>query len=163
VSGHRGFCAKKNCPDGAEPNAGLIIDKAGHLYGTTKYGGNPQCGNGGGVAFEIGPGIATEKVLYAFCSRSKPPSDGDGSYPEAGLLMDASGNLYGTTPTGGTFEQGVVFRVAGRTEGVLYSFCSHNGCGETPVAGVALDKAGNLYGTTRYGGTGFGTVFELKK
>jgi uncharacterized repeat protein (TIGR03803 family) len=102
-------------------------------------------------------------VLYTFCSHPKPPSDRDGSYPEASLLMDVRGNLYGTTTTGGTSEQGVVFRLAGRVESVLYNFCSNTGCGEIPVAGVVMDKAGNLYGTTRQGGSGFGTVFELKR
>jgi uncharacterized repeat protein (TIGR03803 family) len=161
------FCSQKNCGDGSEPNAGLIIDQTGHLYGTTEYGGNLlHCGNGGGVAFEAGPSAGTEKVLHAFCSRTTPPSDGDGSYPKASLFKDAAGDLYGTTTTGGASGQGVVFRLIGRTESVLYSFCSYSGCPEFPVAGVIMDTAGNFYGTTsEEAGSSKpdGAVFELKK
>ena len=127
------FCSQENCGDGSEPNAGLIVDQTGHLYGTTEYGGNLlHCGNGGGVVFEARPSAGTEKVLHAFCSRTTPPSDGDGSYPKAGLFVDATGDLYGTTTTGGASGQGVVFRLIGRTESVLCSFCSHNGCPGIP-------------------------------
>jgi uncharacterized repeat protein (TIGR03803 family) len=155
------FCAQKTCIDGQEPFAGLIMDKTGNLYGTTKFGGNlHHSGFGGGVVFEVVPSRRTEKVLYAFCSRN---GCADGLAPEASLLMDVTGNLYGTTTTGGTTGQGVLFRVAAPTESVLYNFCSHAGCGEFPVAGVVMDRTGNLYGTTGQGGNGFGTVFELKR
>jgi uncharacterized repeat protein (TIGR03803 family) len=158
------FCSQPGCADGSEPNAGVIIDQAGHLYGTARYGGNSlYCGNGGGVVFEVEPLRHSEKVRYAFCSNAEPPSDGDGSYPEAGLIIDAKGDLYGTTNTGGITGQGVVFRLAGRQESVLASFCSHAGCPEFPLAGVTMDKAGNLYGTTEQSIGGDGTVYELKK
>jgi uncharacterized repeat protein (TIGR03803 family) len=98
------------------------------------------------------------------CSRTVPVSCADGLAPQSGLLMDASGNLYGTTSSGGTAGQGVVFLLAGRIESVLSSFCAHSGCGEIPVAGMSVDKLGNLYGTTsEEAGGGFGTVFELKR
>ncbi|HLY06326.1 MAG TPA: choice-of-anchor tandem repeat GloVer-containing protein [Rhizomicrobium sp.] len=152
------FCAQSGCADGAEPYAGVIMDKSGNLYGTTKYGGNPNCGNGGGTVFELG-NKSQESVLYAFCSVE---ADADGSYPEAGLVADKKGNLYGTTTTGGSSSQGVVFELAGTTETVLYSFCSTTGCPEFPTAGVIMNKAGDLFGTTSSGGTdGYGTVFEL--
>jgi uncharacterized repeat protein (TIGR03803 family) len=78
--------------------------------------------------------------------------------------MDPAGTLYGTTTIGGASGQGVVFRLAGGVESVPYSFCSHSGCPEFPVAGVIIDKAGSLYGTTsESAGTGFGAVFELKR
>jgi uncharacterized repeat protein (TIGR03803 family) len=158
------FCAQKTCTDGQEPFAGLIIDKTGNLYGTTLFGGNlHHSGAGGGVVFEVVPSRRTEKVLYALCSRTVPVSCADGLAPEAGLLMDALRNLYGTTTAGGNAGRGVIFRMTGPTESVLYSFCSLPGCGEFPVAGVVMDKAGNLYVTTRKGGRGFGTVFELKR
>ncbi len=90
----------------------------------------------------------------------------DGYYPAAGLIWDAAGNLYGTTLSGG--RSGTVFELSpttggGWTETVLYSFCSRNGCtdGNTPGT-LVFDAAGNLYGTTAYGGTyNDGTVFEL--
>jgi uncharacterized repeat protein (TIGR03803 family) len=110
------------------------------------------------------------KTLHMFKSR------GDGSGPEAGLVMDPAGNLYGTTTSGGANGFGSVFRLTpnsgGRwTESVLYNFCSLTNCadGETPVAGLIFDTAGNLYGTTTGGGNAgsvcgsdrCGVVFEL--
>jgi uncharacterized repeat protein (TIGR03803 family) len=158
------FCAQRTCADGQEPSAGLILDNTGNLYGTTKFGGNAQhAAIGGGVVFAVAPSRRTEQVLHAFCSSTVPVNCADGLAPPAGLLIDASGNLYGTASTGGRSGQGVVFRVAGRTESVLYSFCLRTGCAKLPVAGVAMDTAGNFYGTTPDGGNGFGTVFELQR
>src|SRR3989442_831738 len=76
--------------DGADPNAGLIADASGNLYGTTNSGG----ANGYGTVFKVTP-TGTETVLYSFTGGS------DGTYPLAGLIADASGNLYGTTYFGG--------------------------------------------------------------
>src|SRR5712692_7892243 len=139
--------------DGDAPFAGLVFDKKGNLYGTTALGGT----YGYGVVFELTSG-GKEKVLYSFGSQS-----GDGHYPYAGLVFDKSGNLYGTTVYGGTIGYGTVFKLtsAGK-EKVLYSFGSQSGDGHYPYAGLVLDKNGNLYGTTVYGGAnGFGAVFEL--
>ena len=156
--------------DGAQPLAGLLMDKAGNLYGTTQIGGT-TCTVGCGVVFELTPPVApnttwTETVLYSFTG-----SD-DGVAPAAGLIMDASGNLYGTTSEGGVSPNhyGTVFELVNSagsyTEKIIYSFTG-NSDGVAPNAGVIMDASGNLYGTTSYGGgstncaVGCGTVFEL--
>lgn len=151
------------CTSGAQPNA-LLIDASGNLYGTTYSGG----ARGGGTVFELTPNAATWNftVLYNL------GSSGDGAYSFAGLVMDASGNLYGTTSHGGAHGAGAVFELTLTTsktwtEKVLYSFCSQGGgkCtdGEGPYySGVILDNSGNLYGTTIIGGLhGYGVVYEL--
>ena len=163
------FCPQSGCADGAQPVAGLIMDAAGNLYGTTRIGGagvdcgGPSCG----VVFKLAPD-GTQTVLYSFCPQS---GCADGAGPRAGLLMDAAGNLYGTTFSGGAQGSGVVFKLApDGTETVLYSFCSQANCtdGLQPFAGLIMDAAGNLYGTTKVGGTGGtggafgqGVVFKL--
>ena len=150
-----------NGTDGAYPEAGLIFDAVGNLYGTT-YGGGTY---GTGTVFELTPtggGSWTEKVLHNFNDNGT-----DGFYPYAGLIFDAAGNLYGTTSQGGTYGDGTVFELtpaAGGvwTEKVLYSFNANGTDGTAPQAGLIFDAAGNLYGTTNQGGTYLsGTVFEL--
>ena len=98
----------------------------------------------------------TFKILHAF---SGSP---DGANPTANLIQDASGNLYGTTFSGGASKQGTVFKLdTTGTETVLYSFTGKPD-GANPLGGVVIDAAGNLYGTTLYGGTAnSGTVFEV--
>ncbi len=165
------FCSLTNCTDGAEPEAGLIFDQAGNLYGTTTYGGNSGCnGHTCGLVFKLTPnaeGGWTESVLYSFCSLT---NCSDGALPAAGLIFDAAGNLYGTTEyggAGGLFGGGTVFELTpqtggGWTETVLHSFCADCSDGQYPAAGVIFDAAGNLYGTTEYGGaTSAGIVFKL--
>jgi uncharacterized repeat protein (TIGR03803 family) len=143
-------------PDGKGPQAGLIMDKKGKLYGTTVFGG----ANNEGTVFEIAP-KGTEKVLYSFGSAV---NGADGSYP-LGSLIRKNGNLYGTTEEGGAENLGTVFELSPHgTETVLYSFCpNYPNCsdGVFPSAGVIMDKSGNLYGTTEADGAGGGTVFEL--
>jgi uncharacterized repeat protein (TIGR03803 family) len=141
--------------DGGSPQSFLIEDTAGNLYGTTNSGG----ASGAGTVFKISG--TKETVLYSFGAQSN-----DGSTPEAGLVMDASGNLYGTTTQGGLHSGGTVFKLVPAesgswTENILYNF--GNGTdGATPVAGVTFDASGNLYGTTSAGGAhGYGRVFEL--
>jgi len=136
--------------DGAFPLASLITDGAGNLYGTTEEGG----ASGYGVVFKLTPG-GDETVLYSFTGGS------DGAYPVASLIMDASGNLYGTTEGGGASGVGVVFKVTSAgAESVLYSFAGSDGA--FPVAGLTLDASGNLYGTTAEGGANnLGVVFKL--
>jgi uncharacterized repeat protein (TIGR03803 family) len=161
------FCAQSNvgCADGYWPYAGLIIDAAGNLYGTTAYGGDTSCysGLGCGTAFKLAPD-GTETVLYSFC-QGQQSNCTDGYVPTTGLVMDAAGNLYGTTPSGGTNNSGVVFKLApDGTETVLYSFRQQSDCldGGYPYAGLVMDAAGNLYGTTKYcGGSNIGVVFKL--
>jgi uncharacterized repeat protein (TIGR03803 family) len=158
---HR-FGVKKG--DGAAPYAGLILDSAGNLYGTTS-GGGIGCGSEGcGTVYEIehtGSGWK-EHVLHAFDNNGK-----DGYTPGGGaLVMDGSGNLYGTTETGGCCG-GTVFKLTPDSPGrwketILYNF-KPGANGWFPGAGVVMDKAGNLYGTTDDGGTSCscGVVYKL--
>lgn len=144
--------------DGANPQAGLIIDGYHNLYGTTVQGG----AWGQGVAFRLRPSLLyragwTETVLHAFGAGT------DGAFPYAGLTRDAAGNLYGTTQFGGAAGLGTAFEIAPNgTETVLHSFPGGND-GMRPTAGVTIGANGTLYGTTLYGGTGVsgGTIYEL--
>jgi uncharacterized repeat protein (TIGR03803 family) len=160
--------------DGAFPAyGGLVFDMAGNFYGTASGGGyeGGACATYGGcgVVFEMTPSLGgwTETVLYTFTGGI------DGGKPTAGVVLDASGNLYGTTPGGGIgscTDQGipgcgVVFELtptaSGWTQRVLWSFSGDND-GSEPIASVILDGAGNLYGTTQAGGTyNSGVVFEV--
>ena len=163
-----------NGTDGAYPAYGaLIFDAAGNLDGTTSSGGTHNCqGNGGcGTVFQLSPttgGGWSETVLYNFGNGT------DGYSPEAGLVLDAAGNLFGTTAYGGAngcavaqySGCGTVFELApvaggGWTETVVHNFGSGTD-GVTPIAGLTFDPAGNLYGTTEVGGpSNVGTVFQL--
>ena len=150
--------------DGAYPNAGLIADPAGNLYGTTQVGGaDPSCNQapGCGTVFQL-TASGTLTVLHSFIGS-------DGEQPFAGLIADAEGNLHGTTWGGGANGRGTVFQLdTSGTLTVLYSFTGGSDGGD-PTAGLIADAAGNLYGTTLEGGTtgscnrpyGCGTVFQL--
>lgn len=153
--------------DGASPNGSLIFDAAGNLYGTVTGGG----AHGEGAVFELTPGKSaggawTEKILYSFQAGTT-----DGGAPQnVTLVRDSKGNLYGTTQYWGAYGSsltgGTVFELSPQTDGtwkeqMIYSFGSGND-GAVPVSGVTMDAAGNLYGTTEFGGThGDGTVYEL--
>jgi len=155
---------------GVYPQAGLVLDASGNLYGTT-FGGGPDGKSAGeGVVFELSPAAAgtwTETVLHSF-------SGPDGSHPTAGLVFDGEGNLYGTTSDGGPYSYnaesgGVVFELSpaggGKwTKAVLHDFGAGTD-GSYVISGLIVDAAGNLYGTTEYGGSGGaskeGTAFEL--
>jgi uncharacterized repeat protein (TIGR03803 family) len=150
--------------DGAYSDTGLILDPAGNLYGTTRYGG-ASGPSGNGTVFELTPnsdGSWTESVLHNFCSRT---NCADGDTPSAGLIFDTVGNLYGTTLYGAN-GYGVVFKLTpnsdGRwTESVLYGFTGGVD-GDSPYGGLMFDAAGNLYGATVDGGAyGYGVVFKL--
>jgi len=150
--------------DGGTPHAGLVFDKSGNLYGTTELGGNaPPLG----VVFELSPptsgsGDWTETVIHSFTGHD------DGAYPVAGLVLDGSGNLYGTASAGGTLASGVVFEFmpplgggSEWTEKVLYTFTG-GADGRGPFGGVVFDKLGNLYGTTTSAKLElYGSAFEL--
>ena len=160
--------------DAGAPEAGVIRDTKGNLYGTTYYGGTGKCKTGRlgcGVLFKL-DAAGTETILHSFTGRS------DGGYPKAGVIRDAAGNLYGTTTSGGAFDSycphgcGVVFKVAASgKESVLYRFTGGTD-GDAPQAGLIRDSQGNLYGTTASGGDlsceqgggfGCGVVFKVSK
>ena len=163
------FCPLDNCVDGSLPEAGLMGDANGNLFGTTFKGG----ASGLGTVFEIAKtasGYAsTPTVLVSFCALA---NCADGSRPEAGLIADANGNLFGTTRFGGANGSGTVFEIAKTASGyastptTLVNFCSLANCadGSFPVAGLFADAKGNLFGTTSSGGANDGgTVFEIAK
>ena len=156
--------------DGASPVAGVAFGPNGTLYGTTSAGGN----GGNGTIFNLRPLASvckavfcpwTETVLYRFTGGS---DGGFGAFPFAyadALVFDQAGNVYGTTPNGGAYGNGVVFKLTQSggswTESVLWSFTGGVD-GANPLSGVIFDSAGNLYGTTESGGTqGEGVVYEL--
>jgi len=144
--------------DGRTPLGGVILDAAGNLYGTTSQGGNLACSLGCGTVFKV-ERAGNETVLYSFAGTGA----GDGEYPNAALVRDAAGTLYGTTVGGGASGYGTVFKLdtTGK-ETVLYSFTGTGGDGKSPFAGVVRDGQGNLYGTTQAGGVlNYGTVFKL--
>jgi uncharacterized repeat protein (TIGR03803 family) len=153
------FCALAQCADGQAPEGDtLFLDGSGNLYGTTEEGGN---NTSSGVVFKLNPAGPTLTVLYDFCSQS---SCADGGFPLAGVIMDSSGNLFGTTSGGGSARQGTVFELSDGGYQTLYSFCSLTNCtdGSDPEAGLIADASGNLFGTTISGGAnGSGTVFEV--
>ncbi len=152
------FCSQANCADGYLPFTGVITDPSGNLYGTTTGGGT----YGGGAVFKLSSG-GNYSVLHSFCSQANCT---DGWDPEAGLTLDASGDIYGTTYIGGALGEGEVFKIdtAGNFT-VLYAFCSAMNCvdGAYPLTSLIKDASGNLYGTTSSGGGGYGdgTVFKL--
>jgi uncharacterized repeat protein (TIGR03803 family) len=150
-----------NGKDGMTPVAGVIFDSAGNLYGTTVGGGI----YGQGAVFELSPKVGggwIEGVLHNFNNNGK-----DGTAPYGSLVLDSAGNLYGTTSRGGVYDNGTAFRMSpktggGFTEVVLHNFISNNKDGKVPSSQLIFDSAGNLYGTTNYGGVyNYGTVFEL--
>jgi hypothetical protein len=162
--------------DGSRPAARVTFGPDGSLYGTTE-GSEATCMAQGdcGTIFRLMPPLSpcrsfscpwTKTVLYRFTGGL------DGSLPGYGdLAFDQQGNIYGTTEAGGTYGNGTVFlltRQNGRwTESVLYSFAGLDG--SCPIGGVILDPSGNIYGTTAYGGPGYhppqyggaGVIFEL--
>ena len=157
--------------DGSKPIGGVVLGLDGALYGTTQLGG----ADGDGVVFSLAPGPTVcrsmpcywkQTILHTFAG----VPDGINPWTE-NLVFDAAGNIYGTTGGGGTYDNGTAFELTpsggGYTETILHSFGSDND-GRYPFAGVVLDAAGNVYGTTIGGGsggqcsTGCGTVYQLR-
>jgi len=153
--------------DGQYP-MGVILDATGNIYGATLWGGNPDCegnNNSCGVVYKLDrKGRLT--VLHTF------EGDGDGTNPEAALVMDSSGNLYGTTLAGGAGGGcvtnyppgcGTVFEISTNgQEMILHAFAGSDGA--NPSAGLLRDTDGNLYGSTLFGGaSGAGTIFKVSK
>ena len=149
----------KGADDGTEPLAGLLSDSSGALYGTTVIGGS----SGVGTIFKLiqsGSGWKKNK-LFSF-------NASDGAEPDGVLVADSSGALYGTTYSGGAYGYGNVFILAlsggAWHESVLWNFEGGTQDGAAPEAGLYMDSAGVLYGTTGQGGTnGYGTVFEVSQ
>lgn len=153
----------ENGTDGVLPAASVIFDKAGNLFGTTSYGGAGACphnSSGCGTVFELTPGSNgkwMEKILHNFADDGE-----DGWQPWASMVLDEAGHLFGTTQNGGTATEclgnvgcGTVFELASSGNGhwvekVLYRFDDKDGV--SPLSALIFDKAGNLYGTTSFGG-----------
>jgi len=151
------FCSKPDCRDGGSPKAGLVRDDEGNFYGTAFY------------PFELSPKADgwKETVLHRYNCRNHGPCD-----LLAGLILDAAGNLYGITGSGGAHDYGTVFELTytpadGWKQTILHSFGTFHTDGRRPYGGaLTLDSAGNLYGTTGGGGKhvdtcSCGTVFKL--
>ncbi len=142
------------------PGSGLTMDHAGDLYGTTFDGGTHLYGS----VFKLTPSGSgfTSTDLYDFTNGN------DGAYPKAGVILDAQGNLYGATSSGGSGKGGTVFKLTSSNGqyiySTLYSFPapSNGRLISGPVGNLVMDSAGNLYGTTFSDGAyGFGAVFKL--
>lgn len=148
--------------DGGDPYAGVIVDSAGNLYGTTPYDGDMNCNysEGCGTVFKVASD-GTETTLYTFTDT------GANAAPMSPLIMDDAGNLYGTT---NGFSPGGVFKLApDGTEKLIYTFTGGTD-GDDPYGGLIMDRKGRLYGTNEDGGGGdcdngfgCGAVFELSK
>ncbi len=156
--------------DGASP-WGIVAGAKGVIYGITFVGGSSgNGGNGWGTVYDLTPGTSgyTERVLYRF--KGSP----DGWEPIGPPVVAGDGSIFGVTSFGGARNAGTIFRLtprgSGYKESIVYSFPGGSG-GNLPQAGLTIDKRGNIYGTTMYGGGtqgycgsagGCGTVFELK-
>jgi uncharacterized repeat protein (TIGR03803 family) len=148
--------------DGFSPTGSVIFDSSAHLYGTTEQGGTEA----GGTVYELAPaagGKWTEKILYNFSLKNETIN---GVYPNSTLVFDSAGNLYGTA-SGGAYSGGVVFALSPAADGswtetVLHSFANNRNDGIVPMGPLVLDAAGNIYGTTFEGGRyDAGVVFEI--
>ncbi|HEX3664034.1 MAG TPA: choice-of-anchor tandem repeat GloVer-containing protein [Rhizomicrobium sp.] len=167
------FCRADLCRDGRSPAAPLLIDESGNLFGQTEAGGKGS----GGVIFQFARGNSREQLLHAFCENPKNDTCKDGAQPGSRLIMDQTGDLYGTTESGGADFAGTVFELipnADRSKWkikVLHTFCSSCSDGSTPrggltyagaTSGALYDGVSPLYGATELGGANsHGTIFEL--
>jgi uncharacterized repeat protein (TIGR03803 family) len=154
------------CLDGKIPNGGLAMDESGNLAGTTSQGGATNSG----IVFRLTPSGKprwTQTVLHDFCTTDGCP---DGQSPNKGVVVDAYGNIYGTTPAGGNADDicgangcGVAFKVdPNGVETQLYTFCSQNKCHDGGVPSqIALDPFGNLIGMTSVSGKQKGGTLYL--
>ena len=147
-------------PTANRPTGGLVQDAAGNFYGVTQYGGTHDQG----TVFKM-DSLGNVVTLYSFTSGT------DGSRPGAyrsneSLVMDSSGNLYGTTAAGGAYGQGTVFKitnpVTSPTYSLFHSFGAAPGYSNMPVGTLTMDSAGNFYGVTEDGGNySYGNVYKL--
>lgn len=165
ATGHHTILHTFSGPDGASPLEGLVRDAAGNFYGTTGAGGGSGCDVGCGVIYKIDP-AGNETILHAFLGYTA-----DGAGPNSNLIIDQSGNLYGTTSSGGAFSAGIIYELSSAgVYTILHSFNGKSG-GADPQTGVIRDSKGNLYGTTYAGGkiscnrytNGCGIVYKLSR
>jgi uncharacterized repeat protein (TIGR03803 family) len=147
--------------DGAQPQAGLLADASGALYGTAEVGGGSS---DDGTVYKLTPSKSgyAETILHTFVG-----GNDDGAYPFGALVADTTGALYGSTLYGGPADNGTIYKLtpSGTTYVVsfLYGFNGGND-GANPLGALILDKHGALYGTTQNGGaSGFGIVFKLTR
>lgn len=143
--------------DGSHPDARLLLDDSGVLFGTTVAGGSSDLG----TVFRLRTDGSEFALLHSFAGGST-----GGSSPSAGLIQDLAGRLYGTTGAGGPASLGTVYSLEKDGSGfaLLHGFAGSPADGAMPYSSLLLDPAGNIYGTTRAGGTsGFGTVYSLRR
>ncbi len=139
--------------DGSFATGGVISDAAGNLFGTTSQGGT----YGDGTVFEVAAGSGAITILATF-------NGTNGQGPRAGLLLDASGNLFGTAYGGGSASDGTVFEVAAGSHAITTLATFNGSNGANPNVTLIEDSSGNLFGTTQYGGASSdGAVFEVVK
>ena len=148
---------------GSSPAGGVVFDAHGDIFGTTTYGGTFGTINGGyGTVYEIAAGSHTITTLASFNGTT------GGGLPNSGVVVDAQGNIFGTTSTGGAYgtgarTSGTVFEIAAGSH-TITTLASFNGptTGGNPYGPVVLDSQGNLFGTTFNGGAyGYGTAYEI--
>jgi uncharacterized repeat protein (TIGR03803 family) len=162
------FCSQTNCADGAAPYlGGLVQGTDGNFYGTTQLGGannNSIClyNVGCGTVFKI-TSAGTMTTLHNFCSETNCT---DGYFPVVGLMRAVDGDSYGTALEGGLTSSGdgTVFRITpAGTLTTLHDFCTQGNCvdGATPYGALVQATDRNIYGTTAYGGSGNGTIFQI--
>lgn len=150
-------------PDGGEPYKGVTIDRQGNLYGTAVTGGSGSCEGGCGVAYKLtySGGTWTQSVIHAFTGGD------DGSGPGSRVTVDANGDVYGMTPTGGAYGLGTIYRLHQEHDGtwnltVIHAFTGGPD-GSSGSAGRMVLRGGHLFGAATTGGIyGSGVVFELK-
>jgi len=149
--------------DGQYVNQGLVRDSAGNFYGSTGGGGNQDCGCGTVFEFSPGPdGAWTETLIYQFTGAR------DGGYPSGPMAIDAQGNLYGITQSGGVYGYGTAYKLALSngtwTETTLFDFTiDASGGSVSQISGLAVDAAGDLFAAAPYaGGNQVGILYELK-
>src|SRR5262249_40950997 len=132
------------------PTGDLLLDGAGNLYGTTAYSA------ASGAVYELAQGSGTISTVAQFGYGT------EGGFLNSGVIMDGAGNLYGTAPSGGPGGWGTIFEISPGSSTITVLAAFNNSNGGSPLGGMVMDGAGNLFGTTYAGGAGgYGTIFEL--